>query len=262
MSEIPYTAACDCSWLEKLAEDCKKSESKESEKGKRMDKLETSVEETLVEHADKLSEDCSRQADLVTAQQASEQPSSARCVRTCQARELLEKWKPAAEKLKELLEDSSKMNETGSWGKGFKIDNACIPLCNVMNLLPGTKTNSSCQGHGEQFFFVQFYCSEMSTLHLLVEVFREGITTDLEDGRHIDFSDWDIGLTNKLLIDLRLLERAEFCLFSESLGHEKDDEVTEQAAAFYAKEVAELAVDYAERLESKVREEKKEKEDV
>ena len=199
---------------------------------------------------DTLAEECDRQTDPAT----SEQIGTSRCARTCQAKELLEKWKPAAEKMKELLEDSSKMNETGSWGKGFKIDKACIPLCNVMNLLPGTKTNSSCQGHGEQFFFVQFYCSEMSAIHLLVEVFKDGISADLEDGRHIDFSDWEIELTNKLLIDLRLLERAEFCLSSKSLGLEKDDDVTEQAAAFYAKKIAELAVDYAEKLENTVAE--------
>ena len=165
--------------------------------------------------------------------------------------ELLEKWKSAADKLSALCESKEALETPGNWvcGKPTSVDAICTPLCNAMNLLPHIFTTSSCQGHGKSWFFVQFNCSEMSTLHFLVDIFGGGIVATRPDGQKVEFSDWDIEITNTSLIQMRAFENVTFNLSSDSLGKEKDDNIKREAVLSYVQYIAEKAKTYAEQLE-------------
>ena len=166
--------------------------------------------------------------------------------------ELLEKWKSAADKLSALCESKEALETPGNWvrGKPTLVDAVCTPLCNAMNLLPHIHTTSSCQGHGSSWFFVQFNCSEMSTLHFVVDIFGGGIVATRPDGQKVEFSDWDIKITNRSLIQMRAFENVTFNLSSDSLGKEKDDAIKIEVVTSYVKYIAERAKNYAEQLEA------------
>lgn len=166
--------------------------------------------------------------------------------------ELLQKWKQAADALSTLCENQEILTTPGKWvnGNPSSVDAVCTPLCNAMNLLPHVHTTSSCQGHGESWFFVQFNCSEMSTLHFLVDIFGGGIVATRPDGQKVKFSDWDIEITNRSLIQMRAFENVTFNLSSDSLGKEKDDAIKIEVVTSYVKYIAERAKNYAEQLEA------------
>lgn len=166
--------------------------------------------------------------------------------------DFLSSWKSAAEKLSVLCKSEEALKTLGDWVNGdpSSVDAISIPICNALNLLPHIRTTSSCQGHGNSWFFVQFNCSEMATIHFLVDVFGDGITATLEDGRTIDFSDWKIEIVNWTLITMRAFENVTFALTSDALGKEKDDEVKKSAVMHYVRRIAEKAKEYAEQLEN------------
>lgn len=165
--------------------------------------------------------------------------------------ELLQKWKQAADALSTLCENQEILTTPGKWvnGNPSSVDSICIPLCNAMNLLPHIFTTSSCQGHGKSWFIVQFNCSEMSTLHFLVDVFSDGIVATRPDGQEVEFSDWDIKITNWSLIQMRAFENVTFNLSSDSLGEEKDDDIKMEVVLSYVQYITEKAKTYAEQLE-------------
>lgn len=169
--------------------------------------------------------------------------------------ELLEKWKSAADKLSALCESKEALETPGNWvsGKPTSVDAVCTPLCNAMNLLPHIHTTSSCQGHGKSWFFVQFNCSEMSTLHFLVDIFGGGIVATRPDGQKVEFSDWKIEITNQSLIQMRAFENVTFNLSSDSLGKEKHDGIKMEVVMSYAEFIAKKAKEYAEQLEDAYR---------
>jgi len=154
-----------------------------------------------------------------------------------------EKWEKAANELEKLVADEAKLTKLMCEG----MDPCVAPVCNAMNLVPAVSTNSSCEGHGNQDFFVQFYCSSMPSLHFLCDVFSyAGVTGKLEDGREFDFTDWDIELTNwHACLSLRRFEVVEFCAYSKSLGAEKDKELKLEVAKETARVIASKAREYA-----------------
>lgn len=165
--------------------------------------------------------------------------------------DFLSSWKVSAEKLAALCESEEALKTPGNWvvGKPSSVDSISVPICNAMNLLPHIRTTSSCQGHGNSWFFVQFNCSEMSTLHFLVDIFGGGIVATRPDGQKVEFSDWDIEITNRSLIQMRAFENVTFNLSSDSLGKEKDDAIKIEVVTSYVKYIAERAKIYAEQLE-------------
>ena len=154
--------------------------------------------------------------------------------------ELLEKWESAAEALEELVSDTEKLDKLIAPG----MDASCAPICNAMNLIPGVHTMSSCEGHGEDCFFVMFYCSQMSSLHFLCDVFRESIVAKKSDDSLFK-AEWDeIELRNWHSIRLRCFENVEFCVSSDSIGLEKDQDYRHAASTEFAKIIATMARDY------------------
>lgn len=154
--------------------------------------------------------------------------------------ELLEKWRTAAEALEELVSDNEKLDKLIAPG----MDASCAPICNAMNLIPGVHTMSSCEGHGEDCFFVMFYCSQMPSLHFLCDVFKESIIAKKPDGS-IFKAEWDeFELSNWHSICLRCFENVEFCVSSNSIGLEKDQDYRHAASTEFAKIIAIMAKDY------------------
>lgn len=47
------------------------------------------------------------------------------------------------------------------------MDLECIEICNLLNRLPGTQTDESCQGHGKHPFWVFFTCTDIDTISRL-----------------------------------------------------------------------------------------------
>lgn len=165
--------------------------------------------------------------------------------------DFLSSWKSAAEKLSALCEGEEALKTPGNWvnGEPSSVDAISVPICNAMNLLPHIHTTSSCQGHGDSHFYVQFNCSEMATLHFLVNVFGGGVSVKRDDGATIKFSDWNIEIVNWSLITMRAFENVTFCLSSDSLGKEKDDGIKMEVVMSYAEFIAKKAKEYAEQLE-------------
>lgn len=160
---------------------------------------------------------------------------------------LLDKWEEAAEALEELVSDNEKLDKLIS----PDMDASCAPICNAMNLIPGVHTVSSCEGHGEDCFFVTFYCRQMSSLHFLCDVFKESVIAKKADGSPFR-AEWDkIELWNWHSIRLRCFENVEFCVSSNSIGLEKDQDYRHAAATEFAKIVAIMARDYYNKWVSK-----------
>ena len=161
--------------------------------------------------------------------------------------ELLEKWGLAARTLEELVSDNEKLDKLIS----PDMDASCAPICNAMNLIPGVHTVSSCEGHGTDCFFVMFYCRQMSSLHFLCDVFKESVIAKKADGSPFR-AEWDkIELWNWHSIRLRCFENVEFCVSSNSIGLEKDQDYRHAAATEFAKIVAIMARDYYNKWVSK-----------
>ena len=167
----------------------------------------------------------------------------------------LSSWKVSAEKLAALCDSKEVLETPGNWvdGKPSSVDSICVPICNALNLLPHLRTTSSCQGHGDSYFYVQFNCSEMATLHFLVNVFGGGVLVKRDDGGTIEFCDWDIKIVNWSLITMRAFENVTFCLSSDSLGKEKHDGIKMEVVMSYAEFIAKKAREYAEQLEDAYR---------
>ena len=153
--------------------------------------------------------------------------------------ELLEKWRAAVEALEELVSNNEKLDKLIASG----MDASCAPICNAMNLIPGVHTMSSCEGHGKDCFFVMFYCSQMSSLHFLCDVFKESLVAKKADGS-IFKAEWDIKLSYWHSIHLRSFENVEFCVSSNSIGLEKDQDYRHAASTEFAKIIATMARDY------------------
>lgn len=47
------------------------------------------------------------------------------------------------------------------------VDAECVDICNLLNRLPGTETDESCQGHGKHPFWVFFSCTDIDTISRL-----------------------------------------------------------------------------------------------
>ena len=158
--------------------------------------------------------------------------------------ELLEKWGAAAQALEELVSDNEKLDKLIS----PDMDASCAPICNAMNLIPGVHTMSSCEGHGKECFFVMFYCKQMSSLHFLCDVFKESIVAKKADGS-IFKAEWDkFELWNWHSIRLRCFENVEFCVSSDSIGWEQDQDIRHAASTEFAKIIATMAKEYYNNL--------------
>jgi len=49
----------------------------------------------------------------------------------------------------------------------FDMDDECIELCNILNILPGVTTFESCCGHCKHQYYIWFYCNSIDTLSRL-----------------------------------------------------------------------------------------------
>jgi hypothetical protein len=154
--------------------------------------------------------------------------------------ELLEKWGAASEALEELVSDNEKLDKLIA----PDMDASCAPICNAMNLIPGIRTVSSCEGHGKDCFFIMFYCRQMPSLHFLCDVFKESLVAKKADG-NVFKAEWDeIELCNWHSIRFRCFENVEFCVSSNSVGLEKDQDYRHAASTEFAKIIAITAKNY------------------
>ena len=49
----------------------------------------------------------------------------------------------------------------------FDMDEECIELCNILNILPGVTTFESCCGHCKHPYYIWFFCNSIDTLSRL-----------------------------------------------------------------------------------------------
>ena len=154
------------------------------------------------------------------------------------------RWHQSSEHLAALVADDEKLL---SWELGRGMDKACIPLCNAMNLVPGIATCSSCEGHGNDEFYIMFTCNSTPSLHFLCDVFSTCLSGTLDDeNRRFEFGDWNVEVCNWHSIQLRLFENVEFAFCSKSLGHEQNGEFRIEVAKEMARVIAAKAKGYCD----------------
>jgi hypothetical protein len=91
----------------------------------------------------------------------------------------------------------------------------------------------------------------MSSLHFLCDVFKESLVAKKSDGSQFT-AEWDkFELSNWHSIRLRCFENVEFCVSSDSIGREQDQDYRHAASTEFAKTITTMARDYYNKWVSK-----------